>query len=317
MTAESVAPGEANVRVVNLHGWPGRETRPTTTGKRRPWAERLSQHAGLVLVAAADRSVTPERWGLGVALRFIGNSLTGAYLVVEDQAAARDQPLRRWARRHHIDTPAGQQPVEIITRRQLCDPDDGVLTTTAYGGGWWITADEGRTVGLLAEHQAPAKNQRFRGGFSLGLPGWGEWSDETSSWRSLLHRPVVMAKSLGAHGMLIEFAPAGRSGRSPDGSLAGHWERDASGHRLPFRGRIVDLIGPAFTFDGIDTGDLAEHLGAYELPVRALPGAVHVGAAGASALWRWRRASTGWQSHSTTTPPTGSPPPETVARGGV
>ena len=276
-------------RAINLHTWPGRGT-PKKPTKTRPRAERLSDHPGLILVAAAAaRHATPECWGLGIALRFVGRSVTGAFLVVDDETTAADPALRRWARRQRIRTPEGNQRVEVITRRQLCDPDTGVLTTTCYGTGWLFTADEGRSLGLLAEHHAAARRKGFVGGFTLGLPGWGEWSEAHSSWRAKLHRPKISAKALGAHGLRVEFAAAGHGGHAPEKSRAGKWER-VGGRSLPFRGRIVDLVGPAFTFDGIDTSDLSEHLGAFGLPAHALPAAVTVDPLGAKALLGVARA---------------------------
>ena len=87
-------------------------------------------------------------------------------------------------------------------------------------------------------------------------------------------------KALGEHGLLAEFRPAGKSGYGPpaaDGKQprVGSWER-ADGHWRPFRGRIVDLIGPAFALDGIDTSDLSEHLDAYGLPALDVPPAVRI-----------------------------------------
>ena len=285
---------------INLHSFPGRGD-DMEWENRNQRAERLVEHPGLFLVGAAERYAVPERWGLGIALRFIGSSVTGPYLVVADDLQRRDparfHALQAWGSLHPVMTPVGLVPVEVLTRSQLCDPDVGVLTTTCYtGGGWLLTADEGRSLGLLAEHWSPAQGSRFQGGFTIGLPGWGqvgEWFDKGGyqhhGWRPLLHRPTFRVKAVGGHGLIAEFNKAGRGGRTFDGGHAGHWERGrrqrgGRGRMLPFRGRIVDLIGPAHTFDGLDTGDLSEHLAAFGLPALDVPAAVSVDPDAASHL---------------------------------
>jgi hypothetical protein len=282
---------------INLHSFPGRGDIASGRYEYRSMpAERLRQHAGLVLVAAAERYAMPESLGLGMALTFISSSVTGASLVVADDLEARTPEvlagITAWAASRSVDTPAGPMPVKVLTRGQLCDPERGVLTTTCYtGGGWLLTADEGRSLGLLADYWKAARGNRFAGGFMLGLPGWGEHEDRTDKggsrhrgWRSKLHRPTVLAKTIGGHGLAAEFGKAGRGGWAPGGSRAGHWERGRDGRALPFLGRIVDLIGPAFAFDGIDTSDLSEHLGAFDLPDLDIPAAVPVNAGSADHL---------------------------------
>jgi hypothetical protein len=167
------------------------------------------------------------------------------------------------------------------------DADVG-LFTRAYVGAWWvITADEGRTFGLLADYWAPARDAYCRGGFTLGLAGWGEiteWTDGKGrtrrGWRALLHRPVMRVNAAGPHAVIPRFAKAGWGGLTPDGKEAGRWERG-----LPYRGdRNVDLVGPAHGMDGYDTGDLAEHLAAFGLPALSVPAAVPVDPSGAEEL---------------------------------
>ena len=282
---------------INQHAWPGRGDISMRRGQRLPIADRLRAHPGLVLVAAAERAALPEWWGLGIALRTIGTSVTGAHLVVADDLEQREpeafRQLTQWASPRVVSTPAGPLSLEVITRSQLCDPAAGILTTTCYtGGGWLLTADEGRSLGLLADYWQASQGQRFRGGFTLGLPGWGEIEDRTDrrasrhqGWRPKLHRPTLRAKAIGGHGLLAEFNKAGRGGRTPDGARAGHWERNHRGQWLPSRGRIVDLIGPAFAFDGIDTSDLSEHLAAFGLPTLGVPAAVTIDADSADRLF--------------------------------
>jgi hypothetical protein len=286
---------------INLHSWPGRGGIALGNYERRSMrAERLREHAGAVCVGVSERYVIPERWALGIVVTFVGSSITGVDLVVADdlesRAPAVATEMENWAASQSIDTPAGPMPVKDITRSDLCHPDTGVITTTCYtGGGWLLTADEGRSLGLLAEHWQAAQGKRFGGGFVLGFPGWGQMADRervdhlgagrhTHEWRSKLHRPTLRVKAIGGHGLLAEFNKAGHSGRAPDGSRAGHWERDRNGRMLPFRGRTVDLIGPAFAFDGIDSGDLSQHLTAFDLPALDVPAALPVNADSADRL---------------------------------
>ena len=84
---------------------------------------------------------------------------------------------------------------------------------------------------------------------------------------------------------MAEWARASRGGRLPSGAQAGHWERGR-----PFLGRIVDLIGPAFALDGIDSSDLAEHLAAFGLPPLGIPAALPVGPESAGRLLAVARA---------------------------
>jgi hypothetical protein len=102
---------------------------------------------------------------------------------------------------------------------------------------------------------------------------------------SKLHRPKLRAKALGGHGLMAEWGRAGRNGRTPDGRAAGQWH----GGR-PYLGRIVDLVGPAFALDGIDTSDLKEHLGAFGLPALSVPAALPISPDGAAHLYRLARA---------------------------
>ena len=245
---------------INLRAWPGR---PASTTRRTPIqrsSERLIHRGALVLVMVAERGAVPERLGLGVALGTLGPTMAEVFLVVADELADRDPvtlaALHAWAASTTYPTPRGPGHPRVLTRSAFCDPDSGPILRTYTGGAYLLTADEGRTLGLLAVHAAPARGT-FDGGFSLGLPGWGACSSdaERRGWVALAHRPVLRAKALGGHGLRAEWGRAGRGGKLPSGAQAGHWERGR-----PFLGRIVDLVGPAFALDGIDTSDLAEHL---------------------------------------------------------
>lgn len=281
---------------INLRAWPGRGEMGELRAPRTPSApERLQHRGALVVLAVAERGAVPERFGLGVCLSVLGPTVAQVCLLVDDDLADRDpgtlEALGDWASATTYVTPRGRRHAVILTRSGFCDPDDGLILRTYTGGAWLLTADEGRTLGLLAEHTGSARGW-FTGGFSLGLPGWCEertWTDKQGhpheAIASKLHRPKLRAKALGGHGLMAEWGRAGRNGRTPDGRAAGQWHDGR-----PYLGRIVDLVGPAFALDGIDTGDLAEHLGAFGLPALSVPVALPLGPEGADHLLAAARA---------------------------
>jgi hypothetical protein len=282
--------------LINLRAWPGRGEAGKARSPRQPAApQQLHRHSALVLVLVAERGCVPERLGLGAALSVLGPTVVRICLLVADDLGARNpdafSALVAWAEGVTYPTPRGLARPQVLTRRAFCDPDDGLLLRTYTGGAFLLTADEGRTLGLLAEHTASAR-RRFEGGFSMGIPGWGEvatWTDgagrKRQGWRALAHRPVLRAKAMGGHGLGAEWSRACRGGRLPNGGQAGHWERGR-----PFLGRIVDVLGPAFALDGIDTSDLAEHLEAFGLPALSVPAALPVTPASADRLLAVARA---------------------------
>ena len=69
--------------ILNLQDWPGREGVSAKPNRRQPF-DRLGDRSGLVLVAAAERYATEERFGLGAFLSITGRSVHGAGLVVPD-----------------------------------------------------------------------------------------------------------------------------------------------------------------------------------------------------------------------------------------
>lgn len=287
--------GVVTVGRINLRAWPGRTPVAARSARPRRDPERLIGRRALVLVLVAERGAVPERIGLGVALSVVGPTVAEVFLLVADDLCDRDPgamaSLQGWAAATTFPTPRGLGHPCILTHSAFCDPDDGPLLWTYTGGAFLITADEGRSLGLLAVHAAPARGT-FDGGFSLGLPGWGQvetWSDSNGrsrrGWVALAHRPVLRAKALGSHGLRAEWCRAARGGRLPDGRPAGRWDRGR-----PFLGRIVDLIGPAFALDGIDGSDLAEHLAAFGLPALGIPAAVPVTATAAEVLCAAARA---------------------------
>ena len=275
-------------RLVNVHSVPARGDVSRFRAEERPRiAERLADRMALVFVAAAERGAVPERWGLGAALLVLGRTVVGGFLVVADDLAERDRAaLSEWADRQALTTPYGDVPVQLLARSSFCHPTEGPLLRHTYrGGGWLVTADEGRSLGLLADWWGPARG-RFVDGFSLGLPGCGHHGvriDRTGlrhpGWQADLHTPPLRAKALGEHGLLAEWGRAGKGGKSPSGEPAGHWEKGK-----PFLGRIVDLVGPAFALDGCDTASLATHLGAFGLDGGEVRAALPVNAESADQL---------------------------------
>lgn len=280
------------VERVNVHGWPGRgDASKLKASSPAPRAERFGERPGIVLVAAAERYRVPESWGLGVALSVSGSTISSAALIVRDDIALDTlDALRTWAKATAISTPSGLRPVRLTTRTRWTAPEGSGLIGAYTGGRWLVTADEGRSLGLLADHWAPAVGVRFREGFTLGLHGWGQqgtWvtgkGNKKSGWQARLHEPTLRVKALGPHGINAQFGRAGRKGRTQEGAEAGHWE-GRRGHRKPFGGRIVDLIGVAHAFDGLDTSDLGDHLGAFGLAPIDVPAAVPLTPDAAQAL---------------------------------
>ena len=284
--------------VVNVHSVPARAKVSGAAPERKaPAADRFGDRVAVVLVAAARRGVVPECFGFAVALVVVGRTVLGAELVVADDRSDHDPPacgaLEEWAARQAIPTPNGTQPVRVVTRKEFCHPTEGLLLRRTYrGGGWLVTADEGRTLGVLAEWWGAARG-RFSDGFLLGLPGCGTyttWTTATgrtcSGWRARLHTPPLRVKALGDHGLMAEYGRAGRGGMTPSGEPAGHWEQGK-----PFLGRIVDLVGPAFALDGHDAATLSCHLGAFGLPTLDVPAAVTTTSRGADQLLAVARAA--------------------------
>lgn len=271
--------------------WPGRGRRADDVAWGRPRAaERFTDYGFVVLVAAAERYGVPERWGLGVALGGSGSAISTAQLVVADDLSARDREalaaLELWARTTTVPGPLGALSVEVVTRSAFLHPADGLWSGTYWRGRWGVTGDGGRSLGLIADHWAPGRG-RFSGGWSLGLAGWGAvgtWTDaagrERHGWRPMLHQPALRVAPIADHGLAVEYARAGRGGRTPDGQPAGHWERGR-----PFLGRFLDVAAVANALDGEDTGVLGDHLAAFGLPLADVPAAVPVDPSGAAALF--------------------------------
>ena len=242
--------------------------------KRQLLPDRLVDHRGLVMVTTALRGAVPEQWGLGVALHVLGRTVLSSVLVVPDDCDSDTlSTLKAWASSRLLDTPSGPTPIEVVTRSAFFDRRTGLFTRCCYTGrGWLLTADTGRTLGLCADYWAASRGF-YEGGWTIGFPGWGHFEvrprNGRREWRSNLHRPPLRMKGVAGHGVMAEFLPAGNEGGKVGNKRVGSWEKDG-----PFRGRIVDLIAPAFALDGIDGRSLSPHLAAFGLPALDIPAAV-------------------------------------------
>ena len=208
-----------------------------------------------------------------IGLDVIGPTCSGAILAMPDDADdATVAALALWA-----DTTAFgplARSIEAVSHREFLDPDRGRFTKAYKGAEWIVTADGGRTLGLLATHSGRAADPFYRDGASLGVEHWGRKLDDEArrgrvrnEWEQRLHEPVIRVKPIGSQGLLAAFGPAGRKGRGPDGTLVGRWERDpATDTNRPSKGHIVDLLGQAHAYDGLDTSELADHLEAFDIP---------------------------------------------------
>jgi hypothetical protein len=167
----------------------------------------------------------------------------------------------------------------------LFDYRTGLFTKRVYcGAGWLVTADLGRTLGLVAEASpagkawAAPRGEFWRGGFKLHLPTWAE-ADRREGRSGVLnpvspHRPALRVKTAGAHGYFAQFA------RAPGGAGTGKRNRDGSA----YRGRFLDVVQLAYVLDGVDSGDLGDHLEAFDFTRLDLSAAVTVDAEGADQM---------------------------------
>jgi hypothetical protein len=269
--------------IINLPDWPGREGVTAKPNRRQPF-DRLGDRSGLVLVVAAERYATEERFGLGAVLSITGRSVHGAGLVVpDDLVEGRARALRAWCASHFVDTPAGPRPWECLTLSEFFDYRTGPFTRRVYcGAGWLVTADLGRTLGLVAEAWAPTRATRrstfWRGAFKGYLPTWSKIDDRRDHEGRLdsasPHRPAFKVKTAGPHGYIVQFD------RGPGGQAAGKRNPDGTA----YRGRFLDVVQTGYVFDGVDSGDLADHLEAFGLDRLDLPAAVTLDTEGAGLM---------------------------------
>jgi hypothetical protein len=268
--------------ILNLQDWPGREGVSAKPLRLRPF-ERFADRSAIVFVAAAERYAPEERFGLGAYLSITGRSVLGAGLVVPDGRSDVSEVLQVWCEGRAVETPAGPRRWECLTLREFFDYRTGLFTKRVYAGaGWLVTADLGRTLGLVAEAWAPTRatnrSDFWRGGFKLYLPTWSKIDGRENHEGRLdpvsPHRPAFLVKRAGAHGYVAQFD------RGQGGALAGKRNPDGT----PYRGRLLDVVTAGHVFDGVDSGELGDHLEAFGLSRLDLPAAVTLDIEGAEIM---------------------------------
>jgi hypothetical protein len=267
---------------IDLRLFPGRAGR-APVGPTAP-VERLSRRTLLVLAAAPETEVIPQRLGL-LAWQLVQERLLLRHGLVHDDSLRERDPdghtrLRSWSRRQPHTAlgadPWGLQPLSGFIR--------DVFYPVAYQGqATVVAADLGRTLGLCAAWWRPCRGSArtrwfWRDGFALGLNGAGRVAKRErvdgsirEEWNPAPHSPMVRVKALGIRGYAVGFAvcPPYR------GDRAGVWVKNPSTHRRePYRGRFVDVLSGATALDGLDTDALDEHCDAFGIAPQPLPVAV-------------------------------------------
>ena len=244
---------------VNLRYWPG------LGGWRSPQKPastvRLKDRMGFYVVARPETGAVPERLGLGGWLLALGNVVLAAGLFHDDRLGDRGpevvQELRQWCGENPIDTPLGPLALSCTTLTEFAT---GAFLRHSYiGRSAVVGADLGRTLGLMADWWAPSRRGEFRGGWSLGLRGWGVIAsrDGKSRWSASYGRPWLLVQAVGNHGTRAAF---GWPRRNKEGKRRGVWVPNPNGGMSSYRGHFLDVIGAAFAFDGEDSSDLDDHL---------------------------------------------------------
>lgn len=257
-------------------GFPGRRSGLTAQVPRPGVADRLLDRRIHVLVTAAERYASEERFGLGVDLLANGPTFIGTSLLAPDGRREIQGCLERWCEVQYV-------PVTMTTLSSYFHWKHGPFRHDVYSGrGWLVGADVGRTLGLVCDWTAA--HGRWEGGFTFYPPTWSKLVVRSKGHRSREsaspHLPPIRVKAAGAHGYFVEF------GRPPGGRASGKRNPDGS----HYRGRFLDVIPAAFSLDGIDSDALADHLGAFGLPAVEVPAAVTLDAKGAGELLEVARA---------------------------
>jgi len=232
---------------------------------------RLKDRMGLYMVALPESGAVPERVGLGTWMLTLGRVPLSAGLFHDDQLEARDPnrllSCREWCEAFTIDTPIGPLGLSCTS---LSEFNTGPFLRHGYYGRCAVVgADLGRTLGLMADWWGPAKRPEFRGGWSLGLRGWGVVSEREGRqrWSASYGRPWLFVQAVGSYGTRAAF---GWPRKNPEGKRRGVWVTNANGNLSSFRGHFLDVVGSAFTFDGVESSELEDHLGAWNIdPVDA------------------------------------------------
>ena len=244
---------------VNLRYWPG------LGGWRSPQKPastvRLKDRLGFYVVALPETGAVPERLGLGAWLLALGNVVLAAGVFYDDGLGERDpeaiEAVQQWCDESPIDTPLGPLTLSCTT---LTEFTTGAFVRHAYIGRCAVVgADLGRTLGLMADWWAPSRRPEFRGGWSLGLRGWGVIveGDGRSRWSASYGRPWLFVQGVSAHGTRAAF---GWPRPNKEGERRGVWVPNANGGLSSYRGHFIDVVGAAFAFDGEDSSDLDDHL---------------------------------------------------------
>ena len=271
--AEDTRPLDANPlfrRVpVNLRYWPGLE------GWRSPEKPgpmlRLKDRMGLYTSSRCPRhgqclSVLDSVHGCS-----LGHVILSAGVFYDDQFEARDpdglRSLRERCEAFTIDTPIGRLRLSCSS---LTDFNTGPFLRHAYIGRCAVIgADLGRTLGLMADWWAPSRRPELPRRVvarAQGLGGGQRTRRETPLVGQL--RPPMALRPRGRvlrHEGCVRMAEV-----KPWRKRRGVWVTNAEGNLSSYRGHFLDVIGSAFSFDGEESPDLADHLLAWGIgPVDA------------------------------------------------
>ncbi len=270
-------PPDARVQV-NLRHWPG--LGGWHSPEKSPQTVRLRDRLAFYVVAVPEVRAVPERLGLGAWCQAVGGIVLGAGLFYDDGLDERDPDavasLHKWCDSHPLDTPVG---LIMRSAESLSEFNRGQFHRSAYvGRRAVVSADLGRTLGLLADWWAPAERGEFRGGWSLGLRGWGVVTEHGGRcrWSTSYGRPKLYVQAAGVHGTRAAF---GWPRPNPEGKRRGVWV-PAGDKLVSYRGYFLDVIGAAFAFDAVDSSDLDDHLPMWGLPPVGAPLAVSLGTNG-------------------------------------
>jgi hypothetical protein len=270
---------------VNLRHWPG--LGGWYSPEKPSSMVRLRDRLAFYVVALPEVGAVPERLGLGSWRQAIGAIVFGAGIFYDDSLSESDPDaittLQAWCDSHPLDTPLG--PIRR-TALSLTQFNVGEFHRMAYvGRRAVVSADLGRTLGLLADWWTPAQRGEFRGGWSLGLRGWGVVAQhgDRRRWSTSYGHPKLYVQATGVHGTRAAF---GWPRPNPEGKRRGVWVPAGQDRLVSYRGYFLDVIGAAFAFDAVDSSDLDDHLRMWDLSPVGAPYAVPVGTEGIESVDR-------------------------------
>ena len=156
---------------VNLRYWPG------LGGWRSPQKPastvRLKDRMGFYSSPFPRQAWCPNAWASvrGFWRSAALSSLRGSFTTMIGRSCPEDvQGLRQWCDENPIDTSLGPD-AQLYDAHRI--HDRSVSPPRIQGRSAVVGADLGRTLGLMADWWAPSRRTEFRGGWSLGLRGWG------------------------------------------------------------------------------------------------------------------------------------------------